>query len=82
MSTTDKTINFVSRLLLQETPVLGSVGSISGPLSVHCFLDNRVREQPKLHGCARSPLKPPLHPLQLLPTLHAAAGADEEQQVT
>ncbi len=77
----DQTVIVVCHLLLQEAPVLGSVGGISRPLPVHCFLDNRIREQPKRHSCSRPPLKPPLYPLQLLPALHTAAGADEEHQV-
>lgn len=68
-------------LFQQEALVLGSVGSVSCPLPLHRFPDNRIRGQPKSHVCARSPLKPPYHPVQLLRTLHTAHGTDEEQQV-
>lgn len=81
MLSPDETKMFVSHLFPQEAAVLGSVGSISCPLPVYRFLDDRIRRKPKSPRCTRSPLKPPLYPFQLLPTLHTAAGADEEQQV-
>lgn len=56
MSAADKILICVSSLILQETVVLGSVGSVNYPLPVHRFLDDRIRGQPKLYSCARSPL--------------------------
>lgn len=74
--------NVSSYFFHQEAPVLGTVGFVSGPLPLYSFFDNRDRKQSKCHSCATTLFKPPFHSLQLLPTVHTAPGADEEQQVT
>lgn len=74
-------LNCFCVLVLQEAPVLGSVGSFSYPLPGHRFLDNRLRIQTELHSGVKPSLKPPFHTLQLLPSIHTTLGSDEKQQV-
>ena len=59
---------------------MGPVGGLGYPLPVHRFLDDGISKQPKLQRCAGSPRKP-VRPVQLLPAVHSASGAVEEQQV-